>query len=556
MNGAECICRTLEALGADTVFGLPGSQNVAFFEALRTSRLRTVVATHELAASFMAVGYARASGRPGILTTIPGPGFTYALTGLAEALLDSVPLVHILVAPAIGPGMRFQLQALDQKSVVAPLVKRVIDVAAAEQVAEAVRRAYALSREGEPGPVVVQIPAPLFDEAVDAPPDGPASHSEPAESDVGPIARRLAAARRPLLYVGQGADGAANELLQLVEATGAPVVTTTSARGVVPEDHPRVLRFDRRRTSVLNDLVESADLVLALGCKFSHNGAHGFRLRLPADRLVHVDASPNVLQANYGASLTLVADVPRVLRALLASVPAAGEGSAWSDQEIRSWRDQATAVSVRSGEPRVRGYRPPTPERFFSSLRRIMPRDSCLVLDSGLHQMLARRYFRVLCPRGMLLPADLQAMGFALPAAIGARIANSHRAVVALLGDGGFALSGLELLTAVRERIPLTAIVFNDGRYGLIYNKQINAYGKAHGTSLRNPDIRGVAEAVGARYLRMSARSERRLAAAIRGNGVTVVEVVLRGRGRRRLRKTARSVVSRLKAWLLPTEKR
>ncbi|HKD17607.1 MAG TPA: thiamine pyrophosphate-binding protein, partial [Thermoanaerobaculia bacterium] len=526
-------------------------------EALRTSRLRTVVATHELASSFMANGYARASGRPGVLTTIPGPGFTYALTGLAEALLDSVPLVHVLVAPATAPGRRFQLQALDQKAIVSPVVKRVIDVAAAREIETAVRTAYAVCREGEPGPVVVQIPATLFDADVEAPSDAPNSDLEPAAPDVGPIARRLAAARRPLLYVGQGAENAANELFELVEATGAPVVTTTSARGVVPEDHPRVLRFDRRRTNVLEDLVESADLVLALGCKFSHNGAHGFRLRLPADRLVHVDASPAVLGANYEASLTLVADVPRVLRALLASVPeGTRETSRWTDDEMRSWKDQAVAVSVRSGEPRVRGYRPPTPEKFFASLRRTMPRDSCLVLDSGLHQMLARRYFRVLCPRGMLLPADLQAMGFALPAAIGARIANPRRPVVALLGDGGFALSGLELLTAVREHLPLTAIVFNDGRYGLIYNRQVNAYGRAHGTSLRNPDIRGVAESVGARYLRMSGRSERRLAAAIRGSGVTVVEVVLRGRGRRRLPRTARSVASRLKRWLLPTEKR
>jgi acetolactate synthase-1/2/3 large subunit len=557
MNGAECICRTLEALGADTVFGLPGSQNVALFEALRTSRLRTVVATHELAASFMANGYARASGRPGILTTIPGPGFTYGLTGLAEARLDSVPLVHILVGPATGPGRRFQLQALDQSSILSPLVKRVIDVSAAHEIESAVQSAYALSREGEPGPVVVEVAPALFDAEAPTPSGTPPSDGDTSDPDTGPIARRLAAARRPLFYVGQGADDAANELLQLMEATGALLVTTTSARGVVPEDHARVLRFDRRRTAVLNDLVESADFVLALGCKFSHNGAHGFRLRLPPDRLVHVDASPNVLGANYEASFSLAADVPRVVRALLASVPAgAREASGWSDDEIRSWKDQSVAVSVRSGEPRVRGFRPPTPEKFFTSLRRIMPRESCLVLDSGLHQMLARRYFRVLCPRGLQLPADLQAMGFALPAAIGARIANSRRPVVALLGDGGFAISGLELLTAVRERIPLTVIVFNDGRYGLIYNRQVNAYGKAHGTLLRNPDIRGVAEAAGARYLRMSARSERRLAAAIRGGGVTVVEVVLRGRGRRRLPRAARSVAAKLKGWLLQSEKR
>jgi acetolactate synthase-1/2/3 large subunit len=557
VKGAETVCQILEALGADTVFGLPGTQNVALFEALRTSRLRTIVAVHELGASFMANGYARASGRPGILTTIPGPGFTYALTGLAEALLDSVPIVHILGGPAAAPGRRFQLQALDQRSVLSPLVKRVIDVTRAQDIEPALRAAYALCREGEPGPVVVQIPPPLFDEEDVAPlSEAPLLDVEPRDPDFGPVAGRLASARRPLFYVGQGAVGASDDLRRLVEATGAPIVTTTSARGVIPEDHSRVLRFDRRRTAILNDLVESSDLVLALGCKFSHNGAHGFRLRLPPDRLVHVDASPDVLGANYEASLTLAADVPRALRALLDALPPGTRvASGWTDDEVRSWRDQARAVSVRSGEPRVRGYRPPTPETFFQSLRKIMPRDSCLVLDSGLHQMLARRYYRVLCPRGLIFPADLQAMGFALPAAIGARLANPRRPVVALLGDGGFAMSGLEILTAVRERIPLTAIVFNDGRYGLIYNRQVNAYGRHHGTALRNPDIRRVAEAAGANYLRLSARNERRLAAAIRGGGVTVVEVLLRSRGRRPVRRAARSAASKLKGWILGTKK-
>ena len=556
MTGAEAICRTLEELGADTVFGLPGSQNVALFEALRTSRLRTIVAVHELGASFMANGYARASGRPGILTTIPGPGFTYSLTGLAEAFLDSAPLVHILAAPATAPGRRFQLQALDQRSAVSPLVKRVIDVTAAEEIEPALRNAYVLCREGEPGPVVVQIPPLLFDAEVAPSPDSPLPGGEPQEPDFEPVVRRFVAARRPVFYVGQGVVGASSDLLRLVEATGAPIVTTTSARGVIPEDHSHVLRFDRRKTGALNELIESADLVLALGCKFSHNGAHGFRLRIPSDRLVHVDASPSVVGANYEASLTLVADVPRLVGALFDALPAgARNASEWTHDELRSWKAQAKAAGVRSGEPRVRGYRPPTPETFFASLRRIMPRDSCLVLDSGLHQMLARLYFRVLCPRGLLLPTDLQSMGFALPAAIGARMARPRRPVVALLGDGGFAMSGLEILTAVRERIPLTAIVFNDGRYGLIYNRQINAYGKAHGTALRNPDIRGVAEAAGASYLRLSARNERKLAAAIRGGGVTVVEVVLRRRGRR-LRRTARSAVSRLKGWILGTERR
>jgi acetolactate synthase-1/2/3 large subunit len=553
MTGAERICLTLEALGVDTVFGLPGSQNVALFEALRTSRLQTIVSMHELGASFMANGYARASGRPGVLMTIPGPGFTYALTGLAEALLDSAPLLHILGAPASAPGRRFQLQALDQRAVAAPLVKRVFDVGVAGQIETTIREAHSVCLAGEPGPVIVQVPASLLAADAADPQSQPGTASIPETPQVDEIERRLRHARRPLLYVGQGAFGAGRELWDLVESLGAAVVTTTSARGILPEDHPRVLCFDRRNTEVLNDLVEGADLVLALGCKFSHNGAHGFRLRLPADRLIHIDTSTEVLGANYEASLILAADVPTVIRALLdrRRVEAESSERGWSDEELRSWRQRSEESTRAGAEPKVRGLRPGSMSDFFSTLRRAMPPKSCLVLDSGLHQMLARRYFPVLCPRGLILPTDLQSMGYALPAAIGAKLARPDVPVVALLGDGGFAMSALELLTAVRERVPLTVIVFNDGHYGLIRKQQLAAYGHAYGTMLLNPDIRGIADSVGVNYLRLEGEAERGLKKAIRGNGVTVIEVLLRYPGRRRLRRVGRGLVSRLKR-LLP----
>ena len=553
MTGAERICRTLEALGVDTVFGLPGSQNVALFEALRTSPLQTIVSMHELGASFMANGYARASGRPGVLMTIPGPGFTYALTGLAEALLDSAPVLHILGGPASAPGRHFQLQALDQRAVAAPLVKRIFEVDAADRIETTIREAFSVCLAGEPGPVIVQVPARLLaaDAAESGTPPGPvpAPQTPPIEE----VERRLRQAHRPLFYVGQGAFGAERELGELIESHRGLIVTTTSARGLLPEDHPRVLSFDRRNTEVLNDLVESADLVLALGCKFSHNGAHGFRLRLPADRLIHIDASIEVLGANYEASLILAADVPAVIRSLLehGRVEAESAERGWSDEELRSWRQRAEEATRAGAEPIVRGLRLGAMSDFFSTLRRAMPPKSCLVLDSGLHQMLARRYFQVLCPRGLILPTDLQSMGYALPAAIGAKLARPDVPVVALLGDGGFAMSGMELLTAVRERVPLTVVVFNDGYYGLIRKQQLGAYGHAYGTTLLNPDIRGIVKSVGARYVRLEDDAESRLEQAIGGKEVTVIEVLLRDPGRRRLRRVARGLASRLKR-LLP----
>ncbi len=551
MRGADRLCRALEELGIETVFGLPGSQNVALFDALRTSRIRTIVATHELAAAFMANGYSRVSGRPGVLVTIPGPGFAYALTGLAEAFLDSAPLLHIVGQPASAPGRRFQLQSLDQRSVLDPLVKRVFEPSRLEGIEEVLGEAHALCVAGEPGPVVVQVPPSLAAEAGDFKSAEPPTPPPPTPA-LDDLERRLADARRPLIYAGQGAVGAATELQDLVEELRAPVVTTTSARGVLSEDHAWVVPFDRGSPDALNELIESCDLVLALGCKFSHNGAHGFRLKLPRERLIHVDAAAHVLGANYDASETILADVPWLIRTLRDHRKAAGQPSrsAWTEEQVGQWRERAFERYQTDWEPRIRGLDPPTTGEFFAALRRAKPDDSCLVLDSGLHQMLARRHFRVRSPRGFVPPTNLQAMGFALPAAIGAKLARPDRTVVALLGDGGFAISGFELLTAVREHVSLTAIVFNDGHYGLIRRQQLTAHRHAYGTKLQNPDFRAAAEAAGARYLRLGDKAEERLRAAIGGHGVTLVEVVLRDPGRERIKRLRRSLAASVRRWL------
>ena len=302
----------------------------------------------------------------------------------------------------------------------------------------------------------------------------------------------------------------------------------------------------------MNELVESADLVLALGCKFSHNGAHGFRLRLPADRLVHVDASPEVLGANYEASTLLESDVPAAIEALRSSRPAA---SSWKAEELRAWKERALRAVGEGTEPRFADLRDGTPggvlrpapegdapRRGASCSTRVSIRCSHAAISP------------VLGPRTLILPTDLQSMGYAIPAAIGARLARPERPVVALLGDGGFAMSGLELLTAVRERVPLTAIVFNDGRYGLIHKQQLGAHGRSHGTELHNPEIESLAGSLGAAYLRLSDRTARSLPGLIRGGGVHVVEVMLRDRSRRRLRRGARSIAAKLRNWLLPED--
>lgn len=273
----------------------------------------------------------------------------------------------------------------------------------------------------------------------------------------------------------------------------------------------------------MNELLAHSDLVLVIACKLSHSGTSGFDLELPADRLVHVDASFEVLGANYPASLNLVADAGALLEGLLVRNP---RPSSWSADELTLWRTRLANRTHDQREPRVAGSATSDARGFFEALRRVLPEDSILVLDSGRHQILARRYYRVLAPCGLITPTDLQSMGFAIPTAIGARMAQPTRPVVALVGDGGFAMTAMELLSAVRERISLIVIVFVDGAFGQIRLQQLANYGVTHAVSLENPDLALLAEAVGARHQLIGEDDvEGAVRTALGHSGVTVLEV-------------------------------
>ena len=570
-NGAELLCNTLESLGVKHVFGVPGTQNVLLYEALHRSAIRSVLSTHELGASFMANGYYRASGKIAPLITIQGPGFTYALTGLAEALHDSAAVLHIVGQPATKAARKFEFQALDQSGIAASLVKRIISIGRVDEIPRLVAEAYDMALSGEPGPVLLQ----WSKEALANPPTHPFDRKSPG-SALGPLpvdslveeaAKLLGTARRPVLLVGQGAVGAVERVQQLAELIASPVFTTASGRGVLPEDHTLVLGFDFNRgdVHVLNDMIRLSDCVLALGCKLTHAGTGNFRLELPSDRLIHVDASEEVLGANYPARLAIHGPVESFLERLLPalrSLPEAPNGE-WSRAEIEDWRKRLCVVrSTPVLEPVVHGVKPATAASFFAALRRILPRNGIVVTDSGLHQGLVRRHFDVLSPRGLIIPNDFQSMGFGLPAAIGAKLAAPERPVVAVLGDGGFAMSGMELLTAVREKIPLTVIVFNDGRLNLIRLQQFQSFGSSESVDILNPDFGIFAAAVGARYSLVDGNIEQVLRTAVDSDHVTLVEVlvgdsaaihIMRGKGL--TREIARKALGpgmarRIKRWL------
>jgi acetolactate synthase I/II/III large subunit len=337
---------------------------------------------------------------------------------------------------------------------------------------------------------------------------------------------RVARSRRPIFFVGRGTIHHAPLLRQLIERVNAPVITTPSARGVISEDHPLNLGFRpfAGRLAEVNKLLDSADVILAIGCKLSHSDTDAFELRLPADRLIHFDAGPEVIEANYPTSIGVVADSGTVLRELLRSCTGQSD---WTATELEDWRRRLGPQGSDTVEPTIAGTPARTADGFFKALRSVLPDNAILVLDSGLHQVLARRYYRAHAPHGLLMPTDLQSMGFAIPTAIGARLALPHRPVVALLGDGGFAMTGLELLSAVRENISLVVIIFVDGAFGQIRLQQLANYGMSHGVMLNNPDFRLLASSLGLRYESVGSEDDigEVMRSAINDPGITVAAV-------------------------------
>ena len=520
--GAEAcsaICRTLESLGVRHVFGVPGTQNVALFEALRRSSLTTIVPTHELAATFMAGAYYRASGRPGVVATIGGPGLAYAIAGLAEARLDSAALVYLVNARPADAIVGYGLQALDQRALLAPVVKAVLTSSGHEPIAEVLRRAFEIATTGEPGPVAIELGGDGDQ------PCSPAPQSTCRREHLRDVAtllwQRIASARRPLLMLGQGAIASAHEIKALAERLGAPVLTTPSARGIIAESHPLALGFDVLKGTLprANELLATSDLVVVLGAKLGHNGSAGFGLELPPGKSVRVDTSAEALTAVYPGRHTLCADVA----AFLAHPAAKSVGASdWTASEIARWRARIGTTATTEPEPNIAGQPART---FFDGLRAALPDAGMLVTDTGMHQVLSRRYYEVRSPRGLLAPSDFQSMGFGLPAAIAAKLADPSRSIVALLGDGGFRMTGFELGTAIKAKLSLPVIVFNDGKLNQIRLQQLAQYGTSSSTDLGPLDFARFAAAMGIAHCRTGRLHAEMIGKALSAGQPTLIEV-------------------------------
>jgi thiamine pyrophosphate-dependent acetolactate synthase large subunit-like protein len=500
-TGGEWVVEALRAEGVRHVFGIPGIHNLAVYDALlRQTEIAHVLTRHEQGAGFMADGYARASGRPGVVLVTTGPGATNALTPLVEAYAGSQPLLLLMSdipAALIGQGVGALHEVPNQIDCFRPVCRWAETLGAGRDIPGAVQGAFHLFRTGRPGPIALSLPTDLLTAPVAARLTPPGQGRRPP-CDVRLLetaARSLRMARRPLLVAGGGvvAAEAGAELVALAERLGAPVVTTVMGRGAIAERHPRWLGVLSNKHAS-QPALEAADVVLAAGCRFTHRSTRGLLLDLafrPDQTLIHLDLDPGVLGKLYTPTLGIVGDARDGLAGLLAAL-GPGPAAEWD------WSWLAARRAARS--PRYTE----TIDRLLGILRARLADDAIVVSDQTGINYWMEWHFPVLAPRTFLYPVGSATLGYAVPAAIGAKIARPDRQVVAVAGDGGFLYSVNELATAVKYRLPIVFLVLNDDRYGAIKWLQEKIFGRWGETDLANPDFPALARAFGAAGARVA----------------------------------------------------
>ena len=521
MNVVDIILQELKSSGIRHIFGLPGTQNVAFYEGLRKSGIQCITPVHELSASFMANGYARASGRTGVLLTIPGPGFTYALTGLAEASLDSVPLLYLLIQPFYKRGNKFRNQEIDHLAIAKPLVKAQIHITHPRDIVKSVKQAIQSTQIGEPGPVLLVIDEQVMNKPaehailrLDKNASSLAAPATELQNIIDNIFKRVTASRKIVYFMGQGVHNAESALLKFMDHYPGIVITTTSARGILDEKNlavfaPRMLDGE---IQLFNQIFQAADLVMALGCKFSANGTLGFQLKIKPDQLIHIDASAEVLNANYPAGIALNISTELFVENILKQNKKNTEDTelpGWPVEQLTSFRKQYDDLRNKEKNQVLLEFgQYKQPYRFLNWLQSIVPQETIFVTDSGYHQMLARKFLTLNQSRSLILPTNFQSMGYAIPAAIGAKLANPTKHVCVLVGDGGFMMNPMDLINCQREKVPITVFIFTDGKYGLIFLQQLYRYGRRFATDLNSFNIEKLAQSLGLLYIDNPSRVE------------------------------------------------
>jgi len=534
MTGAEALVETLIQEGTLCVFGIPGAQQNELWDTMKTKRLGYLLVTHEFSASTMADGYARSTGRPGVLCVVPGPGLTNALSGIGEALLDSIPLVCIVGDVANGSRNRpFQVHSLNQAALLQPVTKHVFSAQSAAEIPQLVRQAFQLAAAGEPGPVGVTIPYNLLIEAQrfdsgPLEPFGVPYDGQAAERAFGLLSNR---SLRVGIYAGLGCMDVSPALVQLAETLQAPVATSMAGKGAMPENHPLAVGwgYGAQGTVTAEMAFKNVDLVLALGVKFSEVSTGYYSL--PQHRnLIHVDANADNLGRIMRTSVCVHSDMEIFLgQALMVADHLRRPTNSRLIDDIQRTKAQEARCNAD-----IRSTCGVDPMAFLLALRRLSACDALAFVDVTVSQYWATETFTTSQPRTFFNPTNNQVMGWSIPAALGAQRVHPHRQVLTVTGDGCFLMSAMEMSTAARAGLPVKFFVLDDQAYHYMQELQEPAYKRTTATVLARLDYRAFAMAMGLSYQEICSNGEleSRLCGVLAHDGPVLTRVVTDYRNR------------------------
>jgi acetolactate synthase-1/2/3 large subunit len=519
----------LEQLGVEVIFGLCGHTVIAFLDALSKSRIRYISTRHEQVAAHATDGYARASGKPGVLLTHLGPGLTNAATGVANAALDSIPMVVIagdVPSHFFGrhPHQEVNLHMdADQFEIYRPFCKRIYRVDRPQDLPRIMERAFHLSQSGRPGPVLVDVPMDIFsaDLPVDAFQKLPAPVARPAmdPAAVEQVVKALAEAKHPVIYAGGGvlSAGATAELAALAEALDIPVAHTLMGKGCMHEDHPLLLGMTGFwGTPIANEMCRTADLVLAVGTRLAEASSSSWDPRytfaIPPGRLMHIDIDPAEIGRNFPTEFGVVADAKLALGAL---------AGAARGRKHKPRTDARMRISLGRREfaenwahQRHSDQFPLRPERILAEVRKAVPEDGFIVTDVGWNKNGVGQQFPITVPGTFITPSGLATMGFGPSAVLGVKMAQPKRAAVALIGDGAFGSNTSVIATAMEANLPVVWVVMDNSAFGTIAGLEQAHFGSSFGCLFErngkpySVDYAAIARACGARGIAIKSAGE------------------------------------------------
>ncbi len=505
-TGAFLAIYALEQIGVRYTFGIPGVHNTELYDELgKSTQIHPILVTHEGSGAFMADAVSRVSDSIGTLVIVPAAGTTHAMSGIAEAFLDGIPMLIISGGVRRDTGRHYQLHQIDQGRLLDGIIKKFYRLEKHRDVIPAIYEAYLAAITGEPGPVFVEIPVELqlFQGEIDVlTPFG--QQAPPGTLDkilLNTAVDLLTSAGKPAIFVGWGAVDASQETIELAQLLNAPVATTLQGKSAFPARHPlhTGVGFGPSAVPAAENAFSGIDCLLAIGVRFSELATGSYGITVP-ENLIHVDINPEVFNRNYPAKVAIEGDARNVLSRIVQELKASNFEPAAENPDRNIERDKLNYLQEWKVKPNPYLV---SPGLFFQTLKDKVDDRAIMVVDDGKHTFLASELFAVDHPRHFISPTDFNCMGYCVPAAIGAKLGNPDKQVVGIVGDGAFMMTGMELIMAVTHGLGIMIFVFHDGELGQISQFQKIPLNRKTATIIGDLNVAGVAQATGAEFLSM-----------------------------------------------------